>query len=207
MGLDMYMYKVRSNEKGMPRLVEDYTREEAPWYFLEYPDGKRIGVTENYVSGQGPDRGYWEMSDSAGNVIPRGTYVDRLFNEDFYWRKFNALHGWMVDNYEGHNDDCEPHEITIDTFYKLLDTLQKVSDYKKYLKPVEGEFDYKRVEDKNAINELNNLFPTTSGFFFGGQDYDNYYFEDVDDTLKNMKATIPEIKNGDVTGFVYHASW
>jgi hypothetical protein len=49
------------------------------------------------------------------------------------------------------------------------------------------------------------LLPTQSGFFFGGTDYDDWYFSDVKDCLKQMKKYRKLLKEG-VTGYVIF-SW
>lgn len=49
------------------------------------------------------------------------------------------------------------------------------------------------------------LLPTQSGFFFGSTDYDDWYFLDVKDCLKQMKKYRKLLKDG-VTGYVIF-SW
>lgn len=49
------------------------------------------------------------------------------------------------------------------------------------------------------------LLPTQSGFFFGGTDYDKWYFSDVKDCLQQMKKYRKLLKDG-VTGYVIF-SW
>ncbi len=49
------------------------------------------------------------------------------------------------------------------------------------------------------------LLPTQSGFFFGSTDFDDWYFRDVKDCLKQMKKYRKLLKDG-VTGYVIF-SW
>ena len=49
------------------------------------------------------------------------------------------------------------------------------------------------------------LLPTQSGFFFGSTDYDDWYFNDVKDCLRQMKKYRKLLKDG-VTGYVIF-SW
>ena len=49
------------------------------------------------------------------------------------------------------------------------------------------------------------LLPTQAGFFFGGTDYDDWYFSDVKDCLRQMKKYRKLLKDG-VTGYVIF-SW
>ena len=51
----------------------------------------------------------------------------------------------------------------------------------------------------------NQLLPTQSGFFFGSTDYDDWYFSDVKDCLRQMKKYRKLLKEG-VTGYVIF-SW
>ena len=49
------------------------------------------------------------------------------------------------------------------------------------------------------------LLPTQSGFFFGSTDYDNWYYDDIKDCLKQMKKYRKLLKEG-VTGYIIF-SW
>lgn len=49
------------------------------------------------------------------------------------------------------------------------------------------------------------MLPTSSGFFFGSQDYDEWYYKDVEytiDLLKTALATVPSDWD-----FTYQSSW
>jgi hypothetical protein len=48
------------------------------------------------------------------------------------------------------------------------------------------------------------LLPTQSGFFFGETAYDEYYFEDLEHTEKELTRLL-EMNTDD--GFYYHSSW
>jgi hypothetical protein len=49
------------------------------------------------------------------------------------------------------------------------------------------------------------LLPTQSGFFFGGTDYDKYYFYDVKDCLNQMKKFLKLVKKGGTNYVIF--SW
>ena len=57
----------------------------------------------------------------------------------------------------------------------------------------------------NNHDLAHSLLPTQDGFFFGSTDYDNWYFSDVKDFLKQMKKYLKLLKDG-VTGYVIF-SW
>lgn len=84
-----------------------------------------------------------------------------------YWRKANAIHNWIVNNLS----DAESYENcdTISLDYSDLEALKSTCD--KVL----------------ANPELApRLLPTTDGFFFGSQEYDEWYFDDVEYTSKTI---------------------
>jgi len=83
-----------------------------------------------------------------------------IFHEVAYWRKFNALHNWFVERVQGGVDECQLSEIDDDTLVALIDDLKAVS---------RGEF----VEDLEPV----------SGFFFGGIDKDEHYYERINEAL------------------------
>jgi hypothetical protein len=100
------------------------------------------------------------------------------------WRKFNALHGWFVENNQNDVDDCGTYDVSLRLLSELLDTLIKVRD------------------DNDLASEL---LPTVEGFFFGGTEYDESYFEDVNDTIEQLQEAI---KNHDEDSyFQYSSSW
>jgi hypothetical protein len=69
------------------------------------------------------------------------------------------------------------------------------------------------LEDRTKAVEL---LPTQSGFFFGSTEYDEYYFDDLKDTIKIIEPAIELIKaltankrkSGDPYYSInYRASW
>jgi hypothetical protein len=81
--------------------------------------------------------------DAGDNVVDLKQYDDddnRIIEKEelFYWRKFNALHGWMEQLYrtKGGTDEsfnCNTVRLTLED----LDRLEREADS---LKPVEGFF-------------------------------------------------------------------
>lgn len=62
------------------------------------------------------------------------------------------------------------------------------------------------LDEGETVEELAaSLLPTQSGFFFGGTDYDEYYFWDVKDCLNKMKK-YRKLFKGEGTGYVIF-SW
>ena len=102
--------------------------------------------------------------------------------EMYYWRNHHDLHGWMENLYRqkgGEKDsfNCVPVRLTEEDLFEL-------------------EQDVRR---KNL--------PETTGFFFGSQDYDEYYFQDLEYTKKVIEDILSSdlLKNG--WYLEYHSSW
>lgn len=102
-----------------------------------------------------------------------------------YWRKANAIHGWFVNNVQDGEDNCQPHSLSRDKIEELLNTCKDVlADHGK------------------AAESL----PTRGGFFFGPTDYDEGYFQDLEDTVVILDRVLKNPKF-DRAEFIYQSSW
>lgn len=106
--------------------------------------------------------------------------------EEVYWRKSNQIHQWFVKNVQGGNDDCNYYAVSIEQLKELVKTCEKV------------------LEDHSLAEKL---LPTTSGFFFGSTEYDDWYFNDVEYTVKHIKRLLKEYEELDYDYLEYHSSW
>lgn len=139
--------------------------------------------------------------------------ISEIVEEVGYWRKANQIHQWFVDNCQDGEDDSRDAYVSQEDLVKLLETCKKVL---KASKLVDGEISngwtvnekgekvYNKVEGKiiQDPSVAKELLPTREGFFFGGTDYDEYYLDDIKDTIKIIEPLIEE--GGD---FYYHSSW
>lgn len=91
--------------------------------------------------------------------------VDFPSKQEYYFRKFNALVDWVERNV-GNVENCEPMELSKDDIESLQSTLTDLTP-------------------ENCDVEL----PTCEGFFFGSQEYDQWYWQDVE----NAKQMCQEI--------------
>ena len=100
-----------------------------------------------------------------------------------YWRKANAIHDWFVREVQGGEDNCSPYYVGREQLVELKELCQEV------------------LTDKKKAKEL---LPTASGFFFGSQEYDRYYFDDLQATIAIVDKclTLP-----DTWDFEYRSSW
>lgn len=107
-----------------------------------------------------------------------------------YWRKQNAIHKWFVDKVQSGNDDCGYYYVSTEDLKELLDLCKEV---------------------KENPAKASELLPTTSGFFFGGTDYDEWYFEGINYTIKTIEELLKQEDEYNSLGFwsefEYHSSW
>lgn len=126
-----------------------------------------------------------ELADNIGQLI--GLPVDRKVKtitvEAGYWRKANQIHNWFVQNVQEGKDECQEAYVSRDDLKQLRETCQKVLD-------------------NHDLAE--SLLPTSSGFFFGGTEYDDWYFKDLEDTVKIIDDAL---KLPDQWDFNYRSSW
>jgi hypothetical protein len=101
-----------------------------------------------------------------------------------YWRKANAIHDWFVQNCQDGNDDCRESYVSIEQ----LEELRKICQM---------------VLDNHAL--ASEYLPTTSGFFFGSTEYDEWYFQDLQSTVEIIDNALSKI--GDEWTFSYQSSW
>jgi hypothetical protein len=116
--------------------------------------------------------------------------ISEISEQVGYWRKANHIHNWFVENVQGGKDECQEATVSLEKLKELQAVCRKV------------------LRSKAKAHEL---LPTQSGFFFGGTDYDEYYFNDVKDTLKIINPLIKELEQKDTVGtypeVVYRSSW
>lgn len=110
--------------------------------------------------------------------------------EYHYWRKFNALHGYIVNTFADGVDECQTIEIGKDGVAKIVSALKKTL---RMLKSKKG-FDADELPVKPV-----------GGFFFGSTDIDDYYKSNVEDAIKVFSELYESLAD-DETVF-YEASW
>ena len=130
-----------------------------------------------------------------GEKIPvKKKNISYIVEEAGYWRKANQIHKWFVDNVQEGIDDCGNYDVSIDKLKELLSLCKKVKE-KAILKEGKiangqrcqnGEWetiyeDGKYIENAEEIAEI---LPTQSGFFFGNTEYNEYYMYDIEDTIR-----------------------
>ena len=110
--------------------------------------------------------------------------VCSVVEEVMYWRKFNALHKWFVDNVQEGVDDCKESFVDESDLKMLLETLTYV------------------LENKDTAE---NILPTAQGFYFGNDEMDDNYWNCVKSTIIQLKDLLEEDNKG--ASFYYRSSW
>ena len=181
MGLDMYLMKA-------PRLdsvtIQQVWATEEWFGYCKRPNEYRTASFEEWCGASQDDL----PSEKVMEVL-RPYYVERFASWDTnhvyphsdiiqnvgYWRKANQIHRWFVDNVQAGDDDCDYHEeCTKGIIEELLNTCKRV------------------LNSSNPVSEAKRWLPVQEGFFFGGYEYDECYFDDLRHTvevLENVLAT------------------
>ena len=170
---------------------------------------------------QSADERYTVQIAQGGKPVP-GIQSDRISNieeELMYWRKANHIHAWFVDNVQDGMDDCKDHYLSEDNLRELLSVCEKVV---KASNLVDGLVYDGTVYDKEHPDGLvrripgkviedstvaRNLLPTRSGFFFGSEEYDEDYLDEVARTHEWAVRTLAEIADGTPGHIFYSSSW
>lgn len=207
MGLDMYLEKTKrvlpegsENQLLLLNLAThwlSYNMDEETCTFEDY-----CGATETVLEKVG---GLDAVKNAAElvkpNLVAIAEWVEEtengkkhvicrsIWKEIGYWRKANHIHKWFVDCVQDGEDDCEKYEVTKSNLLDLKAVCEEVLSLKG--------------KDEGKIEEI---LPTESGFFFGSTSYDEYYFSDVEETIRIINNVLG------TTDFekelvVYQSSW
>lgn len=127
-----------------------------------------------------------EVIIKTGGEIDSRIKPDRVryvVEEVGYWRKANQIHNWFVETVQNGNDNCGSYYVSRDTLQDLLKLCKEVK------------------EDNSKASEL---LPSASGFFFGGTEYDEWYFNGIDNTIEIIEECLEDEYADD---FEYSSSW
>ena len=136
------------------------------------------------------------ISEQVGEIIGVEGDQQRRFNgsslvvkeislEAMYWRKANAIHGWFVNEVQDGEDNCREYEVERSQLETLRDLCKDILEHP----------DAERDSD---------LEPT-EGFFFGSYDKDDWYYQDLQNTVEGLDRVLQELPED--YSFSYQASW
>jgi hypothetical protein len=102
-----------------------------------------------------------------------------------YWRKENAIHNWFVKNVQDGIDECQKAMVSREQLEKLKSECEVVLAFPE---------------------RASSVLPTASGFFFGGTEFDDWYYEGIKITRDKLAKilTDPTFKDCE---FEYQSSW
>lgn len=100
-----------------------------------------------------------------------------------YWRKANAVHNWIVTFCADGEDNCQKIYIPRKQAQELVDLCKMT------------------IANPDKADEF---LPTTSGFFFGSTEYDEWYLKDIQDTIDIFEPLLASEYGDSIT---YQASW
>ena len=103
-----------------------------------------------------------------------------------YWRKANHIHHWFVLNVQDGEDDCKEYYVTRAQIRELGELCQ-------------------RVCENGTVEYAQEHLPVATGFFFGSEEYDEYYFEATDWTSKRLAQVLNSAS--DSFNLYYSSSW
>ena len=173
MGLDMYLYASRYQSKV------SWREDKSP---LEYPQ---------------------ELKDLEHDIEQRNFLSATTKYQIGYWRKFNALHNYIVQHFGNGEDNCQEIYIGVEDIEKMLDICKRIhEDLKTCPKVIKGEGSCKyEVYESKLAKEL---LPPEDGFFFGSLEIDEWYKEDIEYTIELFEKVLKITNQFDI---VYDASW
>lgn len=141
---------------------------------------------------------------------------DDSFNQVAYWRKANQIHNWFVENVQDGNDDCGYYEVSRQQLQELLSDCRDVLTYAECelqemnggLRKIDGEWIEERIIGRKITNKdvVSDILPTSSGFFFGSTEYDEWYLRDIEDTIEQLNAVLHDT-DFEKDAILYTSSW
>ena len=114
-------------------------------------------------------------------------FLEKFYEEKdelAYWRKANAIHKFF----------CDYGEVVDEHIYYIIPRKLLVELLKKCMQVL-------IIRDKTYSEET---LPTCGGFFFGSLEYDEFYYNYLEETVNTLTKILKEYKND---YFLYCASW
>lgn len=126
----------------------------------------------------------------TGVSDPRIQVADLTYDV-IQWRKANAIHGWFVRNCQDGEDDGRRYQVSRDQLAELHAICQRVLSFKGT----------PRFEAKAKL-----WLPIMEGFFFGSEEYDEWYIRNLEDTVTALEHAA-KCKGLADCDFYYQADW
>ena len=138
-----------------------------------------------------------------------------------YWRKANGIHKYFVDKCQDGVNDCKQYYVSTDVLKELLNicktikekVIMKKGKIKTGMRMTENGWEPIMKEGKYISNPeiCEKLLPTEDGYFFGSTEYDEYYMQDIEYTIKLLEELLEEDKKLQEQevwcDYCYQSSW
>ena len=112
------------------------------------------------------------------------TLISHKQEQIAYWRKANQIRGWFQELLGEESNGVCKGKISKEDIENLLDTCKQV------------------LEDHSLAEKL---LPVTEGFFFGSYEYDEYYFEQIKETVEICERVLKEFDFN--TNYLIYDEW
>ena len=149
-----------------------------------------------------------------GNKGIQQEKISEITEEVGYWRKANAIHQWFVEHVQEDVDDCKDYYVEKEQLEELLKTVNEVLKASEliegdvtngYTSKGDGKGMQPNIEKGKIIKDptvAQKLLPIQEGFFFGGTDYDEYYYKTLIETKKILEEAL-KLEGS----YYYRSSW
>jgi hypothetical protein len=189
MGLDSYFYRTK---KVNGLTAKDYEKIDNTISDVPKESFKTI---KEHIKGR-CKQSYDKLNDS---VKERGIYSKWLsiFEDVGYLRKANQIHNFIVQECQDGVDECQ---LSIVRKTHLKDLLKRC---KKAISVKDIYLNDGILKDGEGIEEY---LPTTSGSFFGGTEFNEWFFNDVEETIELIEKVLKET-DFKTQVICYRSSW
>lgn len=217
MGLDIYFHRVKRGFNGTPGNTNDIVD------FREDVDKDAQNELREFIKTETEElKNAWEESrtnDYWLNVYNQRyfEFVEKLRKKiamNYYFKIFPYTNGILPwpELETKLNNEVEMAYKDYDAYFRKVNFIfaffseKMVDDWFSFVEKSDVEELISRCEQVLADHEkASELLPTQSGFFFGSTDYDEGYFEEVEDCLEQMRRFLAEWEDGETAYVVF--SW
>ena len=183
MGLDMYLEGSFSKRAYVQPTDQQYA---------DMREGKEVTVERSQA-----------LIDALESTGLQNAPIEHYSNHLTYvfpiitWRKANQIHKWFVDNCQEGNDNCQRHWVSESDLEELLEIINEILEIK---------------DPTEKVTKAKELLPTDiEGCCFGSEEYDDYYFEDLEKTKKVLDKLFAYEETAEdghhFDNFYYQSSW
>lgn len=169
-----------------------------------------------------PERSKLEkLLEKLGKTITaiRPKRIAMIDNQVMFWLKANHIHQWFVNNVQKGYDDCGKYFVSWEKLKELKDACAEVL---KSSQMVDGlvyggtfysngqlEPEVRRIPGKviQDASVAQSLLPTNGGVFFGNDDYDEHYLNEVQATKEWIESMLADKESGILGDIYYESRW